>query len=74
MVWKIHPSHLRRVNELVKTLCSCYDRGNCILLDDGAPTNVCKSSVVRESTAVISKELYFPQIRNYMNKSKNTTN
>ena len=35
MVWKIHPSHLRRVNKLVKTLCSCYDRGNCILLDDG---------------------------------------
>ena len=35
MVWKIHPSHLRRVKKLVKTLCSCYDRGNCILLDDG---------------------------------------
>ena len=37
MVWKIHPSQLRRVNKLVKTLCCCYDRGNCIMLDDGEP-------------------------------------
>ena len=35
MIWRIHPSHLNRVNELVKTLCCCYDDGNCILLDDG---------------------------------------
>ncbi len=39
LIWNccrnIHPSQLRRVNNLVKTLCSCYDRGNCILLDDG---------------------------------------
>ena len=37
MVWKIHPSQLRRVNKLVKTLGCCYDRGNCIMLDDGEP-------------------------------------
>ena len=37
MVWKIHPSLLRRVNKLVKNRCSCYDGGNCILLDDGDP-------------------------------------
>lgn len=37
MVWKIHPSQLRRVNKLVKTLCCCYDRGNCIMLDNGEP-------------------------------------
>ena len=37
MVWKIHPSQLRRVNKLVKTLSCCYDRGNCIMLDDGEP-------------------------------------
>lgn len=35
MIWRIHPSHLNRVNELVKNLCCCYDDGNCILLDDG---------------------------------------
>lgn len=35
MIWRIHPSHLNRVNELVKTLCCCYDDGNCILLYDG---------------------------------------
>lgn len=34
MIWRIHPSHLNRVSELVKTLCCCYDDGNCILLDD----------------------------------------
>ena len=59
MVWKIHPSHLRRVNKLVKTLCSCYDHGNCILLDDGDPISACRSSAVRGSTATISKEPYF---------------
>ena len=37
MVWKIHPSQLRRVNKLVKTLCCCYDLGNCIMLDNGEP-------------------------------------
>ena len=37
MVWRIHPSHLRRVNQLIQDLCSCYDHGNCILLDDGEP-------------------------------------
>lgn len=37
MAWKIHPSQLGRVNKLVRRLCSCYDRGNCILLDDGEP-------------------------------------
>ena len=37
MIWRINPSHLNRVNELVKTLCCCYDYGNCILLDDGEP-------------------------------------
>ena len=37
MIWRIHPSHLNRVKELVKTLCCCYDDGNCILLDDGEP-------------------------------------
>ena len=37
MVWKIHPSQLRLVNKLVKTLCCCYDRGNFIMLDNGEP-------------------------------------
>ena len=37
MAWKIHPSQLGRVNKLVRRLCSCYDRGNCILLDEGEP-------------------------------------
>ena len=37
MAWKIHPSQLGRVNKLIRRLCSCYDRGNCILLDDGDP-------------------------------------
>ena len=37
MIWKIHPSHRRRVNSLVRRLCSCCDGGNCILLDDGEP-------------------------------------
>lgn len=34
---KIAPSHVGRVNKLVRKLCCCYDRGNCILLDDGEP-------------------------------------
>ena len=37
MVLRIHPSHIGRVNKLVHRLCSCCDRGNCILLDDGEP-------------------------------------
>ena len=32
---KIAPAHIGRVNKLVRRLCCCYDRGNCILLDDG---------------------------------------
>ena len=34
---KIAPSHVGRVNKLVRKLCCCYGRGNCILLDDGEP-------------------------------------
>ena len=37
MVWEIHPSQIGRVKILVRRLCSCFDRGNCILLDDGEP-------------------------------------
>lgn len=74
MAWKIHPSQLGRVNKLVRRLCSCYDRGNCILLDDGEPHNVYSLSVVREFTAIISKMPYYPPTRSCMNKSKNTTN
>lgn len=37
MVLKIQSSHIGRVNKLVRRLCSCCDRGNCILLDDGEP-------------------------------------
>lgn len=35
MVWKIQPSQQKRINRLVRSLCCCYDQGNCILLDDG---------------------------------------
>lgn len=37
MVLRIHPSHIGRINKLARRLCSCCDRGNCILLDDGEP-------------------------------------
>ncbi len=35
MIWKIHPAQRQQINQLVRRLCSCCDRGNCILLDDG---------------------------------------
>lgn len=34
---KTAPTHVKRVNKLVRRLCSCHDRGNCILLDNGDP-------------------------------------
>ena len=37
MIWKINPLQRQRVNSLVRRLCSCYNGGNCILLDDGEP-------------------------------------
>ncbi len=37
MAWRIRPAHLGRVNKLVRRRCSCYDHGNCIMLDDGEP-------------------------------------
>lgn len=37
MIWRIHPSQRRRINQLVRLSCSCCDSGNCILLDDGEP-------------------------------------
>ena len=77
MVWKIHPSHLRRVNKLVKSLCSCYDRGNCILLDDGDPHKCVQiiscsgiyCNYFKRAVLPADKELY-EQIKKYNNLKK----
>lgn len=76
MVWKIHPSHLGRVNKLVRRLCSCHDRGNCILLDNGEPHRCVQlisiygiyCNYFKNAVLSADKELY-EQIKKY-NKSK----
>ncbi len=76
MKLKIHPSHLRRVNKLVKELCSCYDNGNCILLDDGEPHKCVQiiscsgiyCNYFKKAVLPADKELY-DQIKKY-NKLK----
>ena len=76
MIWRIHPSHLNRVKELVKTLCCCYDDGNCILLDDGEPHKCVQiisctgiyCNYFKKSVLPADKELY-KQIKKH-NKSK----
>ena len=76
MAWKNHPSQLGRVNKLVRRLCSRYDRGNCILLDDGEPhkcvqlisySGIC-CNYFKNAVLPAHKELY-KQIKKY-NKSK----
>ena len=77
MVWKIHPSQLRRVYKLVKTLCSCYDCGNCILLDDGDPHKCVQiiscsgiyCNYFKRAVLPADKELY-EQIKKYNNLKK----
>ncbi len=77
MKLKIHPSHLRRVNKLVKELCSCYDNGNCILLDDGEPHKCVQiiscsgiyCNYFKKAVLPADKELY-AQIKKH-NKIKN---
>ena len=35
MALKIKPNQVGRVNRLVRRLCCNYDKGDCLLLDDG---------------------------------------
>lgn len=77
MVWEIHLSQLGRIKILVRRLCSCFDRGNCILLDDGKPHKcvqlVSNSGVYcnyfKKAVLPTDKELY-RQIRNYNKKGE----
>ena len=77
MVWEIHPSQIGRVKILVRRLCSCFDRGNCILLDDGEPHKCVQliscsgvyCNYFKNAVLPADKELY-RQIRNYNKNEK----
>lgn len=58
-------SQLRRARKRIRRLCCNYDRGNCLLLDDGEPC-VCAQSIscsllckwFREAVLPADRELY----------------
>lgn len=74
MILKIHPSHIGQVNKLIHRLCSCCNRGNRILLDDGKPhwyvqlisLSGIYCSYFKKAILPADKELY-DQIRKYNN-------